>query len=239
MYNIWNRVKEKYKDTEILGNTTRHNYIYLSYCKENVNNNNKTKVSVINDDMISIALKSKHKVLLLNMANPYIPGGNPNLIGAQEEDLFRRSNLYKYLPSSIYPIKNDEVLLSTNVEIFSAGLRENYKLYDTPKYVDIISCPGIINKSFGPELSFIDANKLKIKLDILFQTAIKKGYKHLILSALGCGGFNCPPEHVSKIFKNKIKIYNGNFEHIIFAIYDDNYPKSNYQIFKNTLKNNK
>lgn len=230
---IWLDTKSRYMGTPLAGETRRYifdpNPCIDKQCKI-------THVKVLNDDMVSVA-KTLDNCLLLNMANDKTPGGDPRLVGAQEEDLFRRSNLFRYLTSKFYPIKDNVVLISTNVEFFSAGLRERYKEYSEPILLDIVSCPGIRNNAVGVRLTPIDTNRLRIKLHTLFQCAAQGGYKNLVLSALGCGGFRCPPEHVSMIFKEIIAQYDGCFEQIIFCIYDQNYPKCNYRIFKETLEN--
>ena len=55
----------------------------------------------------------------------------------------------------------------------------------------------------------------------------------LVLSAWGCGAFGCPPYHMAKIFKKVLKVYDGIFEEIIFAILGPN-----YELFKSSWDEN-
>ena len=196
-----------------------------------------TQISVVNADTLDTALvytAAGKKTLLLNMANPDTPGGAPSLVGAQEEDLFRRTNLHKYLYYRLYPL-HKRLILSRGVEVVRAGLRAGYTPLPTPAYVDIISGSAPRNRTTGTRLAPADAHALATKIATLFSTAAAGGYTHLVLSAWGCGGFGCPPEHVSLLFKQVCDAYAGVFEVITFAIWDENYPKSNYAVFKKTF----
>lgn len=196
-----------------------------------------TQIHIVNADMLDTALeyvRAGKKTLLHNMANPEIAGGNPWIVGAQEEDLFRRTNLHKFLQRKYYPIRS--VLISENVTVVRSGLRKGYVPLESPVSIDIASCPAVRHFGGGVWLSHRDANIMAQRLRTLFQTAASMGYTHLVFSAWGCGGFGCPPEHVSRIFKTIIQEYKGYFEVICFAIWDDNFPKSNFAIFSNTFR---
>ena len=230
---IWKQTLLRYKNTTPAGETTRHK---LSAWRPTAEDRKyTTTITVENADTVQTAIDNPGS-LLLNMANDVRPGGWPDRVGAQEEDLFRRSDLHKHLLPALYPIRDNEVLLSTKVQVHSAGMRKLYTEYPTLQEVDIISCPGIKNTCFGTELGPTDAKRLERKIHALCQAAYKGGYKTLVLSALGCGGFRCPPEHVSRIFKRVLNVYDGCFEQVIFAIWDQNYPKCNYRVFKETLQ---
>jgi uncharacterized protein (TIGR02452 family) len=192
-----------------------------------------TNVSVVNADTLDVALAVPGS-LLLNMGNPITPGGNPWIVGAQEEDLFRRTNLHRYLTHSIYPLYK-KVVLSRDVEVVAAGLRQGYTPLSEPAYIDILTCSAIQNTNIGPVLSSADARTMIQKIFTIFDVAKREGYRRLVLSAFGCGGFRCPPEHISRIFQKALEIYAREFEEIVFAIWDEAYPKSNYAVFRKTL----
>jgi uncharacterized protein (TIGR02452 family) len=192
-----------------------------------------SNVFVVNADTLDTAI-AKPGSLLLNMGNPTIPGGNPWIVGAQEEDLFRRTNLHRYLTQDLYPI-HKKIILSKQVEVVSAGLRQEYTPLPEPNYVDIITCSAIQNFNIGTTMNSIDTHKMIQKICTLFEVAYKEGYKRFVLSAFGCGGFRCPPEHVSQLFQKALDVYADKFEEIIFAIWDEAYPKSNFAIFRKTL----
>jgi uncharacterized protein (TIGR02452 family) len=188
-------------------------------------------VQIVNADTLDTALLVP-KTVLLNMANPHFPGGYPFLVGAQEEDLFRRTNLHRYLTADLYPIAN-KVILSKEVTVVAKGLRESYASM-APQHIDIISCSAIRNMTLGPVMKASDAHIMARKIATVLDVARRQGYHRIVLSAFGCGGFQCPPEHVSRIFRDLLPIYAGGME-VVFAIWDECYPKSNYAVFRETL----
>ncbi len=192
-----------------------------------------TNVRAVNADTLDTALAVPGS-LLLNMGNPTVPGGNPWVVGAQEEDLFRRTNLHRYLTSDLYPL-HQKVVLSRGVEVVAAGLRQKYAPLPETMHVDILTCSAVQNSYMGPTMGVIDAHKMTRKIFTIFDVARREGYRRLVLSALGCGGFRCPPEHVSYIFRKILEVCAGDFEEIVFAIWDEAYPKSNYAVFRKTL----
>ncbi|CAF1374075.1 unnamed protein product [Didymodactylos carnosus] len=84
-------------------------------------------------------------------------------------------------------------------------------------------------------LRLIQEKKSKIFLPL------PNGHDSLVLSALDCGAFKNPPEHVAALFKTVIEQYAGYFKQIVFAIIDDHNtgnvinPVGNYSPFKQTL----
>jgi uncharacterized protein (TIGR02452 family) len=190
-----------------------------------------TKIEVINVDCLDCALDNTC-CLLLNMGNELNPGGNYLTIGSQEEDLFRRTDLCIHLDPSLYPIKKACVIVSENVRVFSKGLRQKYEVLENVKYVHVVTCASIHNKNNGNYLDSFDLRLMTEKIKTIFQVAYMLNYKTLILSAFGCGARNCPSLTVSRLFKNVIKEYDGCVEKVIFAIFNDNEPKSNFEVFK-------
>ena len=193
------------------------------------------KVDVLCEDILKVHrdVKAAHpnkRVLLLNMANAFTPGGqydrqkgNTFLMG-QEEYLFDKTTLGDALTRDFYPIRTNEVLLTTGVTETATGT-----------CIDVISCPSIdmSYKQHGSRLTPTVSGIMYRKIKLLFQVAVSEGYDILILSALGCGGFAMPPEAISHIFQVVINEYKGYFTRIVFAIKSgDNHPKSNYNVFR-------
>jgi uncharacterized protein (TIGR02452 family) len=79
-----------------------------------------------------------------------------------------------------------------------------------------------------------DIQTLETKLRLLFYVAAAQANDVLILSALGCGAFGCPPAHVAMLFKKVIAENIGRFRKIIFAILGSNYEpfKAAYEKFQ-------
>ena len=215
--------------------TTKH--VYKSFLL--IPSNKETTVRVLPKDILEVykTLNSNEpceKILLLNMANAYTPGGQYDLqknnafLMGQEESLCSRTNLRETLDRKFYPIRDNEVLLTQGI-----------KINGTSTFLDVISCPAIDMryKQYGVSLDSQTQGKMYIKISTIFQVALSHGYTTLVLGALGCGGFSMPPEAVSKIFKRVINEYKGFFKEIIFAIKsEENHPKNNYNIFKNKIE---
>ncbi len=73
------------------------------------------------------------------------------------------------------------------------------------------------------------------KINAQFNTLKKKGVKHVVLGAFGCGEFNNYAPAVAQIYRNLIIKYYKYFDHIAFAIQQD--PKKNNEaIFKKVLE---
>lgn len=202
-----------------------------------------TEIIVINMDTIDAVWYSMDKLgakkpVLLNMANQSYPGGGVDMgCGAQEENIFRRSNYFltlKFDPK-FYPILDESVIYSRDVTMFRYGENRWYELMQVPRKVSIIASPSICR----PELENGHFNEEDYeleykKIDMIFKTALYHEHDTLIFSAYGCGAFACPPEDVSMIFKDIIKKYDGIFKYVIFAIID-NERTQNFSIFRKNL----
>ena len=83
------------------------------------------RLYVINNDTFTLAeqmIEAGYNPLVLNMANAVQPGGGYRKGAfAQEENLFRRSNYYKFLDGRekkrLYPFADDEMVYSPNVSV--------------------------------------------------------------------------------------------------------------------------
>ena len=140
-----------------------------------------TEISVVNADAFDIAKglideerrlhpeRAPLRPIILNMANRYSPGGGVDSgSGAQEESLFRCSNLYESLgtsreadanpglveeyrrkasqmgmdPAKKYGIPEHGVLVSSGVRVFRNAETEGFSLREEPFLVDVVSCPA-------------------------------------------------------------------------------------------------
>ena len=213
-----------------------------------------TNVVVLNEDCLVLYEKlvsEERRPLLLNMANATNPGGGYRKgDGAQEENLFRRSDYYHSLDAEIsdkerserlyctpncefkrlegyggfYPMQEFGAVYTSGITVFRQTEANGYAFMKNPLYnVCAIAMAAYRN----PELT--KENMLEKKYAVNTHKKIENifaiGYHHnhdcLILSALGCGAFKNPPKHVALLFKSVIYQYAGYFKTIYFAIVDD------------------
>ncbi len=207
-----------------------------------------TKFTIIEADCIETAellIKAGYNVCLLNMANRQNPGGCvSNGAGAQEENIFRRSNLlfslYQFAYYSTqygikrnrensYPLdRNSGGIYSKDVTIFRGSENNCYPFLKNPFKISIVSIPAInrpnldvISGEFLISDGLIEPTKEKIRTILRISGAFN--HNCLVLSAFGCGAFCNPPRHMAKLFR---EVFNepefaNRFELVVFAIFDD------------------
>lgn len=221
-----------------------------------------TEILVANADCMEIGRLLKVSGLnpvVLNMANRNNPGGGVlSGSGAQEENIFRRSNifysLYQFIsyseeygikknPDHQYPMNRDTGgIYSPDITIFRGSDNCGYILLDKPYQLSFISVAAI-NR---PDLEMID-NKYRIvknlikpakeKLRTILRIAHNHNHNSIVLSAFGCGAFKNPPEHVAELFKEVFEEdeFKNVFETIVFAIFDDHNAKKEHNPLGNYL----
>ena len=173
----------------------------------------KTDISVVNEDVLVVAeslATADNKLLTLNLASDKHPGGGvENGAMAQEEELFRRSNYFMFLPKSFYPINKTNVVYSPNVLVVKDS---NYKELRKPFYTSMIAAAAIrhprLNQSGMYDRS-IDKQVMINTIENIFKTAYILGYDTLVMGALGCGAFGNPAIEVISIFNECLKKYDG------------------------------
>lgn len=197
----------------------------------------KTEVFVVKMDTIDCVLKHQN-ALLLNMADDFNPGGVVTQgSGAQEENIFRRSNIELTLDYKVlYPIQPDEVIYSPDVTIYRENEKKDYRFMENPRKLCIVSCPAIRHPVLeNGKLKEKERSMMIKKIDTIFDIA--KHFKHevVVLSAHGCGAWKNPPECIAELYKERIKFYN--FKKIYFAIIENPLMKDkNYNIFKKVFE---
>lgn len=220
----------------------------------------KTKITVENMDCLVAAKMLMDKGLnpaVLNMANRQTPGGGVYQgAGAQEENLFRRTNLfrsmYQFAPFAgqygvdpsrqQYPMdRNHGGVYSPEVVVFRGEEKEGYPLLDEYYQVAVISVAAMNRPRLTPEgeISPELVEGVKNKIRTILNIAIRHGHDSLVLGALGCGAFRNPPDHMARLFHQVIrKEYPGRFREICFAIIEDHNsggahnPRGNYLPFR-------
>lgn len=193
------------------------------------------------------------KILALNFANPYHPGGGVRRgANAQEEDLCRRSGLLLSLESdkanSYYQYNllnaardfygNDYGTNSMILTPFVNVLKDKcYKLQEEHPVVGVLTVAAPIIRD-NQYLAEDYVKLLQNRISSMLLCAASFDYTHLILGAWGCGAFGNKPETVAGAFKNVIDNFSYGdksahqlFEQIVFAVPYDLRKPVNYKVF--------
>ena len=184
-------------------------------------------------DMITYAynLAQSKSVAVLNMANATRPGGG-FLSGAraQEEQLCHRSSLFPRLKLFKYNnekyISESTCLVTPQVEILRTGF--------IPDSEPFALCPPVsvtVLSAAAKQYASLDEAKSDSKLldrmvdtwKAVLSAANASGNTHLVVSALGCGAFNNPPQMVGTAFAIALRECNpGNaLEEVHVVIMED------------------
>ncbi len=195
-----------------------------------------TEVLVVDNDTLDES--SRHRnCCCINMGNSVAPGGGVKKgLMAQEEDLFRRTDISRLLDPSLYPIGRGEIIYTKGVTILRKKCTERYEWIRGRPKIDIATCPAYNVYKYGYHKNF--ETDMEARIENLFKTAYDNRVETLVLSALGCGEFGCDPEIMCRIFRRVIERWHGNFQQVIFAIKKNNYEKCNYYQFKRILETN-
>jgi len=198
----------------------------------------KNNILVVNSDSVTaLEIVSKlGKSCVLNMASPSRPGGGvENGAKAQEECLFRCSNLFNVISNIFYPLVENQALYTKDAIFFKDV---NYDYMDEI-VSDVITIAAMnLNEICNYDNSYyIDTTKNKIKL--MLSLAINNNVENIVIGAWGCGVFKNNPEIISNLFYN-ILVTNGYadlFKNVVFAIINDNNSVGdNFDIFDEKFK---
>jgi uncharacterized protein (TIGR02452 family) len=214
-----------------------------------------TDVSVVQEDCLVVyerLVKNGNRPLLLNMANATTPGGGYRKgDGAQEENIFRRSDYFRSLDMEfdeyeeqpperfyctsnykvsrladqkrIYPMDEFGAIYTSGLTVFRQPEETGYAYMKKP-LSDVCAVamaayrePQLEGNMLSPKY----AVGMRKKIENIFSIAYHNQHDSLVLSALGCGAFKNPPDHVAQLFSSVIEQYAGFFKLIVFAIIDD------------------
>lgn len=193
------------------------------------------------DTVSSLVKYSKSgKTAILNMASAKRKGGGvENGAMAQEECLFRCSNLFT-ISDDFYPLSEYQYIYTydaTFVKDVNYGIMQ-------PVTADVITIPAINLNGSHIDFSqpgFNDQYESVIldKMFWMINSAIISGCDNIILGAWGCGVFKNDPNIISRLFKEVlVGDLKESFNNVVFAVINDrNSVGNNYEIFKKTLEN--
>lgn len=197
--------------------------------------NETNNIQVVNSDSVSALTEwcKIGKTAVLNMASHKRPGGGViNGARAQEECLFRCSNLGHVISTDFYPLQDNE-LLWTKDAIFFKDVNYAY-MKDVSVDVITIAAPNLNGLGrFHKMTNYEELTKDKIRL--MLSMAIKNNIDNIILGAWGCGVFGNKPDKMAKMFKDVLD-EGYKFNNVIFAIINDhNSVGNNYNEFKKVI----
>ena len=197
--------------------------------------NETNNIQVVNSDSVSALTEwcKIGKTAVLNMASHKRPGGGViNGARAQEECLFRCSNLGHVISTDFYPLQDNE-LLWTKDAIFFKDVNYAY-MKDVSVDVITIAAPNLNGLGrFHKMTNYEELTKDKIRL--MLSMAIKNNIDNIILGAWGCGVFGNKPDRMAKMFKDVLD-EGYKFNNVIFAIINDhNSVGNNYNEFKKVI----
>lgn len=224
----------------------------------------RTAVEVASEDCLQAAVRLKEEGFnpaVLNMASRRNPGGGVTTgAGAQEETLFRRTNLFRSLfqfaayagrygvPKSRhqYPLdRNFGGIYTPNALLFRKSEHEGYALMEQPVGLSFVSVAGMNRPELTDGLiadSLIEP--VKNKMRTILRIGLEHGHDSLVLGALGCGAFRNPPRHVARLFHEVIgeEEFAGKYRLLAFAILEDHNahkshnPEGNFKPFAEEFK---
>ena len=215
-------------------------------------------ISIIDSDAFAAArslLSSNHakcnKVAVLNLASDEEPGGGwlYSLSVTQEEALCYSSTLFATLKPEWYPWPNlgpDSVagIYSPGVVVFRDTLDNDLTELPLEKrfVVSVLTVaaprlPALTSDglSFANES---DLEDLREKIKLVYRMAAHNGQTSLVLGAMGCGAYKCPPELVAREMTLILESdeFTGWFENITFAIYArGTVGQRNLEVFRREL----
>lgn len=225
-------------------NTTKHTFKEIL---KPTGGNGKVLVEPI--DTVSALQKYSQtgKTCVLNMASAKRPGGGVERgATAQEESLFRCSNLWDSISKDFYPLKTDECLYTNNAKFFKD---RNYD-YIEPIECDVMTIAAFNLNEMGHFLGkrvakFSELNKTisyedntKDKIRLMLSIPSRFNVKNLVLGAWGCGVYKNEPERMATYFHDIItnEGYQGLYDNIVFAVINDNNSVgNNYEIFNKII----
>lgn len=194
-------------------------------------------IEVHNSDTFTLArtlYSNGGKMGVLNLASDEEPGGGwrYTLSATQEEALCYSSTLYATLKPEWYPWPNTGPgscagIFSPDVVVFRDSLDND--LVELPAHQRHVLAVITVAAPCSPQLtddgkSFADESDLmdlREKILLILRLAAVNGITSLVLGAMGCGAYGCPPRAVAEEMKKVLEMdeFSGWFENVSFAVY--------------------
>lgn len=188
------------------------------------------------------------KIAVLNLASDEEPGGGwrYTLSSTQEEALCYSSTLFATLRPEYYPWANTgegcvKGVFSGSVVVWKDTLDNGcVELEEGDReVVGVITVAAPRNPDLTDDkLEFKDRmvlEEFRDKVRLVLRCAAREGKMAVVLGALGCGAYRCPPELVARGMKGVLaeEEFRGWFERVIFAVYGKGpMGKRNLMVFR-------
>lgn len=207
------------------------------YSVNNTSRFESMEVLVVNEDTLIVAeacVREGFNTVILNMTSATNAGSGINRIYeriplVQEEELFRRTNYSLSLDNTFYPLQNSSVIYNSTI----VAIKDiNYNVLAEPFELSAIAACGVPRPILlYAQLQKHDFNQYIVTIDNIFKAAYLKNHEVLILGALGCGAYQCPPEDVAVIFNMCLVKYWNCFKKVIFAVHSVEKDDRNFEVF--------
>ena len=202
-----------------------------------------TLVEVVESDSLLAGkklLEEGYNPAVLNFANRQTPGGGVmHGAGAQEENIFRRSNLFMSLYQFHYhgvdlgiPQRGEQYPMDRNtggaytpsVTVFRGLETDGYPLLEHPYSLGIVTVAAMNRPALKSPDRIADylVEPVREKIRTIYRIALKHGHDAIVLGAWGCGAFKNPPQHIAKLFHEVMEEdeFANRFKKVVFAIVD-------------------
>ena len=200
-----------------------------------------TVVEVTNETTLSAARRlfdEGRNAVSLNFASATsVGGGWLNGARAQEEFLCRNSTLaeciggqrefYDYHKDQRAPRYSDMMIYSPDVPV----IRDEFDNLCAPWLCCFITAAAP-NLNHGLAMPLAELRALwRARIARVFDIALDNGHDSLVLGAWGCGAFRNDATMVAQAFADVIENYQGQFELLLFAVWDDGGKQGNFEPF--------
>ncbi|KAH7391995.1 hypothetical protein DE146DRAFT_661383 [Phaeosphaeria sp. MPI-PUGE-AT-0046c] len=212
-------------------------------------------VKVYNSDAFALARTLQPtvgKVGVLNLASNYEPGGGwrRTISRTQEEALCYSSTLYSTFNPEWYPWPNMGPgscagIISPNVVVFKDTLDNDCAEFeDHQRHVLTVitvaaPCGPRVTEDRQDFAKESDKTELRDRIVLILRMAATNNVTSLVLGAMGCGAYGCPPRAVAREMKAVLESqeFRGWFEDIFFAVYAAGATgRENFEIFSEVFE---
>lgn len=185
-------------------------------------------------DIMQEASEANGRTAVLNLASDEAPGGGwvVSLSKTQEEALCYSSTLYATLKPEYYPWPNVGPgsvagVFSPGVVIFKDDLDHGCAEL-APSNRRVVSVITVAAPRYAALTADLSAFKnpsvledLRGKIRLVYRMAARNQQQYLVLGAMGCGAYLCPPELVASEMKAALldDEFRGWFRKVVFAVY--------------------